>query len=119
MPVLLINTNVAQSKVTINLVHKLVDAVADSLGKPKNYIVVQVIGDQLMSWGGGDAACAAGRLTSIGAVSRANNTKLQAAVAHLLKQELGIASDHLYITFEDVAPVNIGWKEGTFADIFG
>lgn len=119
MPVLVINTNVPQAKVTQDLVKKLVDVVADSLSKPKNYVVVQVIGGQAMSWGGGDAACAAGRLTSIGAINRSNNDKLQSGVAHLLKQELAISSDHLYITFEDVAPVNIGWKQGTFADIFG
>ena len=119
MPVLAINTNVPQAKVSLELVKKLVDVVATTLGKPKNYVVVQVTGGQAMSWGGGEAACAAGRLTSIGAISRANNEKLQAGVAVLLEKELAVSPEHLYITFEDVAPANIGWKKSTFADLFG
>lgn len=119
MPVLVINANVPQSNVTADLIKRLVTVVETSLSKPKEYIVVQVNGGQAMSWGGGDGACAAGRLTSIGAINRPNNDKLQSGVAHLLQKELGVSPDHLYITFEDVAPVNIGWKEGTFADIFG
>ena len=119
MPVLSIQTNAPQSKVTPALVKKLVDIVADSLGKPKSFVVVHVSGSQVMSFGGGDAVAAIGRLTSIGAINKGNNEKLQANVAKILEKELGVASDKLYITLEDVAPVNIGWKHSTFADMFG
>ena len=119
MPVLTIDTNVPRDNVSITLVKKLVDIVAENLGKPKQYVVVHVNPGQLMSWAGEDGSCAIGRLTSIGQINRSINTKTMAAVAGLLEAEPGVPSDKFYLTFEDIAPANIGWKKSTFADMFG
>ena len=119
MPILTICTNVAKEKVSIDLVKKLVDVVASSLGKPKAYVVVHINPGQLMSFAGGDGLAAIGRLTSIGQINRESNTKTMSAVASVLEADLGVPSEAFYLSFEDLAPANIGWKKSTFADMFG
>lgn len=114
MPILTISTNVSKDKVSLDLVKNLVDVVASTLGKPKNYVVVTIQPDQLLSWGGGDTPAAVGRLVSIGAISPASNAKLQAAVSKVLNDKLGVPGERLYICFEDFAPSNIGWQDATF-----
>ena len=42
-----------------------------------------------------------------------------AAVASVLEADLGVPSEAFYLSFEDLAPANIGWKKSTFADMFG
>jgi phenylpyruvate tautomerase PptA (4-oxalocrotonate tautomerase family) len=119
MPVLTIDTNVPKDKVTLDIVKRLVDVIASSLGKPKNYVVVHINAGQLMSFGGGDGFAAIGRLTSIGQINRDTNTKTMANIASLLEKELNVPPESFYLTFEDIPPANIGWKKSTFADLFG
>lgn len=114
MPTLSILTNVPKEKVHKDLVKTLVDVIATTLGKPKNYVVASIQPDQLLSWGGDDSPAAVGRLVSIGAINPEKNASTQAAVSALLTAELGIPNDRFYLCFEDFAPSNVGWKTGTF-----
>jgi phenylpyruvate tautomerase PptA (4-oxalocrotonate tautomerase family) len=119
MPILTINTNVSKDKVSLDHVKKLVDVVAQALGKPKEYVVVHINPGQLMSFAGGDAPCAIGRLGSIGQINREKNKATQAAIATALEQELEITDENFFLTFEDLPPANSGWKKTTFAEILG
>lgn len=114
MPTLTILTNVSKDKVKMDLVKHLVDVIATSLGKPKNYVVVCIQPDQLLSWAGDDNPAAFGRLVSIGQITPEKNAKTQEAVANVLTKELGIPNDRFYLCFEDFAGSNIGWQTGTF-----
>ncbi len=51
MPIFTLKTNVASNKIPTDFVNKTIDLVAKTLGKPKSYVVVNVIADQNMNWG--------------------------------------------------------------------
>lgn len=51
MPMFVVNTNLPADKIPANWVKDTVEVVANALGKPSSYCVVQIIPNQLMSWG--------------------------------------------------------------------
>jgi hypothetical protein len=67
-----------------------------------------------MIFGGSDAPLALGCLYSIGAITMANNGKIQCGVTDVL-EKYGVAQDRIYINFFDVRRECIGWNRATFA----
>ncbi|XP_060867631.1 macrophage migration inhibitory factor homolog [Metopolophium dirhodum] len=119
MPHFRLETNVSKSKVTPELLKKLSAAVAKTLGKPESYVVVTIVPDQLMTWGGDDKPCGTATLMSIGCLGVEQNKKHAAVLYPLLKKELGIPDDRLYITFSDQSSSNVGYTGTTFQTILG
>jgi len=114
MPLLKLETTVAlpedQRK---GLLATLSKAVAGTIGKPEQYVMVS-IGQAAMVMSGkpGDAAFV--DIRSIGGLSGEVNRKLAQQVCKLLTDSLGIAADRIYLNFTDVEAGSWGWSGSTF-----
>ena len=61
-------------------------AVADCLAKPEAFVVVAVMDEQDLIWGGEDTPCALCNLASLGSINKANNTRLSGAITALMSE---------------------------------
>jgi phenylpyruvate tautomerase len=114
MPLLKVETSVAISEEKRKaLLASLSKAVAGTIGKPEQYVMVTVgQAAMLMSGNPGDAAFV--DIRSIGGLTSDVNRKLSQQVCKLLSDSLGIASDRVYLNFTDVEAGNWGWSGSTF-----
>ena len=95
------------------LLAALSKAVAATIGKPEQYVMITVSHSaMLMSGKAGDAAFV--DIRSIGGLNGETNRKLSRQICNLLKDSLGIAPDRVYLNFSDVEAGNWGWNENTF-----
>ena len=95
------------------LLAALSKAVASTIGKPEQYVMVTVSQSaMLMSGKAGDAAFV--DIHSIGGLNGETNRKLSEQVCKLLKDSLGIAPERVYLNFTDVEAGNWGWNGSTF-----
>ena len=114
MPLLRLETSAAlpEDKRKALLV-SLSKAVAETIGKPEQYVMVTASQTaMLMSGKSGDAAFV--DLRSIGGLSDEVNRKLSQQVCKLLRDSLGISPDRVYLNFTDVEAGNWGWNGSTF-----
>ena len=114
MPLLRLETSVALPEDKRNaLLASLSKAVAETIGKPEQYVMVSASpAAMLMSGKPGDGAFV--DLRSIGGLSDEVNRKLSHQVCKLLKDSLGISPDRVYLNFTDVDAGNWGWNGSTF-----
>lgn len=84
------------------------------IGKPEQYVMACVRDNVAMTMSGRDAPAALVSVKSIGGLSREVNQKLSAEICQMLQNELGIADDCIYLTFEELPRTHWGWKADTF-----
>ena len=95
------------------LLAALSKAVAETIGKPEQYVMISVSQSaMLMSGKAGDAAFVDVR--GIGGLNGETNGKLSQQICKLLKDSLGIAPDRIYLNFTEVEAGNWGWNGSTF-----
>ena len=114
MPLLKLETtaNLSDQSRT-DLLTKLSRIVAETLGKPEEYVMVTVThSDILMSGQPGHAAFV--DLRSIGGLSGDTNRKLTERICDVLEESLAIPPDRVYANFTDVQASNWGWSGATF-----
>jgi phenylpyruvate tautomerase len=114
MPLLRLETNVGLAEEKRKaLLASLSKVVADTIGKPEQYVMVTAgQAAMLMSGKQGDAAFV--DIRSIGGLSNDLNQKLSQQVCKLLHDSLGISPDRVYMNFTDVESGNWGWNGSTF-----
>ena len=114
MPLLKLETNVALTdEKRKTLLVSLSKILADSTGKPEQYVMITLSQSAiLMSGKPGDAAFVDVR--SIGGLSSAVNQALSQKICRLLNDALGIPQSRVYLNFSDVDASNWGWKGTTF-----
>lgn len=114
MPLLKLQTSVpVPENQRGELLAALSKAVASSVGKPEQYVMVTLAdGPVLMAGQPGPAAFADVR--SIGGLNGRVNNDLSKKVCALLHQFLGIPADRVYLTFTDVPAAHWGWNGQTF-----
>ena len=114
MPLLKLETTVAISDEQRKaLLASLSKAVAATIGKPEQYVMVtagQI--PMLMSGKSGEASFV--DIRSIGGLSGEVNRKLSQQVCKLLTDSFGIPADRIYLNFTDVDAGNWGWNGSTF-----
>lgn len=115
MPTLNIITNVPGNGVdNSDVILSLSKAVAASVGKPEQWVMVSLTTDKPMCYSGTEAPCAYGELISIGAIGGEKNKKISAAIAEVLQGKLKVDPSRFYIKFVDVARSDFGWNGSTF-----
>ncbi|KAH9298282.1 hypothetical protein KI387_029964, partial [Taxus chinensis] len=103
MPSLSVSTNVSLDGVnTSDILSQASESVAQIIGKPEAYVMVQLKGSVAMSFGGTEDPSAYGELVSIGGLSADINKKLSAAIANILESKLSVPKSRFYIKFYDV-----------------
>ena len=114
MPLLKLETTVALSDdKRTGLLTSLSKIVAETIGKPEQYVMVSMSPAAiLMSGKPADAAFV--DIRNIGRLSADVNRELSQKVCRLLNDSLGVAQDRIYLNVMDVAPSNWGWKGNTF-----
>jgi phenylpyruvate tautomerase PptA (4-oxalocrotonate tautomerase family) len=114
MPLLKLDTTVVLSDdKRTELLASLSKIVAETIGKPQQYVMV-VIGqaDILMSGKPGGAAFV--DIRSIGGLNDDVNRQLSQKVCGKLNESLGISQERVYLNFTEVAAGNWGWNGSTF-----
>ena len=95
------------------LLASLSKIVAETIGKPEQYVMVTISPAAiLMSGKPGDAALVDVR--SIGGLSGDVNRRLSQKVCRLLNESLGVPQERIYLNFTKVEAGNWGWKGTTF-----
>jgi phenylpyruvate tautomerase PptA (4-oxalocrotonate tautomerase family) len=82
-------------------------------GKPQAYMMVTLEEGKIML-GGKTELAAFADVRGIGGFTPVVNKQISKDVCDLLKKELGIKPENVYLTFTDVAASNWGWKGDTF-----
>ena len=86
---------------------------AEVTGKPERYVMaVLEAGDFLVAGAPGPAAFLDVR--GIGGLTKPVNARLSRQLCDLLKKDLGIAPERIYLNFTDVPATNWGWNGETF-----
>jgi len=96
------------------LAKKLSKLAAVCIGKPEQYVMACVHDKVTMTMGGDSTAAALVAVKSIGGLSNEVNKKLSAEACQTLREELSIANECLYVTFEELPATHWGWKADTF-----
>jgi phenylpyruvate tautomerase PptA (4-oxalocrotonate tautomerase family) len=114
MPLLKLETTIALNEEKRKaLLADLSGVVAETIGKPEEYVMVTVNPAAiLMSGKSGDAAFV--DLRSIGGLSANMNRQLSEKICRLLSQSLGVPPDRIYLNFTEVEAGNWGWDGNTF-----
>ena len=87
---------------------------AKEIGKPERYVMACVRDKAAMTMSGDSDACALVPVKSIGGLTRPVNQALSARIAQTLQEELAIAPDRVYVTFQELAPTHWGFNGNTF-----
>ncbi|NJN47141.1 MAG: hypothetical protein HC808_12400 [Candidatus Competibacteraceae bacterium] len=95
------------------LLSALSKILSESIGKPESYVMVTLrSGPLMMAGAAGDAAFADVR--SIGGLGGGTNKQIAQKVCALLQEQLGIASNRVFLNFTDVSASHWGWNGSTF-----
>ena len=114
MPLLKLETTVALSEDKRQaLLASLSKTVAETIGKPQQYVMVAASQAAMqMSGSPGDAAFVDVR--SIGGLTEDVNRKLSQKVCQLLNDSLGIPKNRIYLNFTEVEASHWGWNGSMF-----
>ena len=114
MPLLKLETTVALTDDKRKaLLTSLSTIMADTTGKPEQYVMVTVSQTaMLMSGKPGDAAFA--DIRGIGGLSGDVNRQLSQKVCRVLNESLGVPPSRIYLNFTEVEAGNWGWQGNTF-----
>ncbi|NXW07343.1 MIF factor, partial [Fregetta grallaria] len=115
MPKFLVNTNISRDKVPESLTGELTQQLSKAMGKPAQYLAIQISSDQLMSFGGSTDPCAMCFLYSIGKIGEQENKVYSKLLCELLNKHLKIPCDRIYVSFFEISAGNVGWNNTTFA----
>ncbi|SRR6266446_3778715 len=114
MPLLKLETTVAVSEEKRkSLLASLSKTVAETIGKPEQYVMVAA-SQAAMAMSGDPGEAAFVDVRSIGGLTGDVNRKLSQKVCKLLNDSLGVPQNRIYLNFTDVEASNWGWNGSTF-----
>jgi len=112
MPLLQINTNISVGDPRA-LATDASALVANMLGKPESYVMVNVNPDQALTFAGTNDGAAHLKLKSLG-LAESETTKYSEQLCSFMQQKLGIDPGRIYIEFDGPARHMWGWDNRTF-----
>lgn len=114
MPFLLIKTNInLDDTVSFALTNYASKVVAEALGKPESYVMVNVCPDEYMSMGAKTAPCVYMELKSV-ALQPTETPRLSQVLTKMVGDRLNVPANRVYIVFRSV-PGNLwGYNGKTF-----
>ncbi|XP_070573087.1 macrophage migration inhibitory factor-like [Ptychodera flava] len=115
MPHLTLHTNVSRDEIPDDFLTTTTKIIFEMIGLPEKYIVVNVIPDQIMSFGGCTKPCGNAFLTSIANLGVQENKNLTKAIMEHVKKTLGIEPTRMLLTFNDAKGMDVGHNLTTFA----
>ncbi len=114
MPYFRVETNIELDRSKIdNLLSLASQKLAQELGKPERYVMVQLKSGEALMFDGNKEPAAYVELKSIG-LPETQTQPLAQSICGFLQQELGIPPDRVYIEFIDIPRKFWGWNNSTF-----
>jgi phenylpyruvate tautomerase PptA (4-oxalocrotonate tautomerase family) len=114
MPVIHIKTSAPLvGSTSMELLQKVSKMASEILGKPEQYVMATLQSAEMMM-SGQNGAAAWVEVRSIGGLNREVNKRMAKKLCALLKLELGIGPERVYINYIDIKPENWGWNSETF-----
>jgi phenylpyruvate tautomerase PptA (4-oxalocrotonate tautomerase family) len=114
MPLLIIRSNAELAPdARTDLLKQASGTLAEILGKPERYVMVELVHNPDMLFGGEPAPLAYLELKSIG-LPEQRTAEISAALCKLIGDRLGVATDRIYIEFSNAARHLWGWNGATF-----
>lgn len=95
------------------ILSELSQMVAQSLGKPQNYMMVAITENKI-SMSGSTEASAFADLRSIGGINASSSKALSRKICDYLHKELSIDPVRIYCNFSDIPASSWGWNGTTF-----
>jgi phenylpyruvate tautomerase PptA (4-oxalocrotonate tautomerase family) len=112
MPVLQISTNVSVEN-KLALAKQASTLVAEILGKPESYVMIEVRSDADLIFAGSDDPCAHLVLKSLG-LPESETKAYSENLCAFIEQQLGVSPARTYIEFISPERHMFGWNSGTF-----
>jgi len=113
MPCLTVQTNIADNQITDDFLKQVSAKVAQALGKPEQYVAVQISAGQKLFFGGTNQPAAVMELVSIGLPTN-KTADISNQIMGLFEEKLNIKTDRIYLKFTNVAGNMMGWNKDTF-----
>lgn len=113
MPVFELSTNVKE--VPAEFHKETTNLIAELLGKPSSVVVVHVIADARLTFGGTDDAAGVVHLYSAGRLEPEQNNSYTKAIAEHLQKHFNIPVGRFMIYFHDIARTHLGFNGKTLA----
>ncbi|MGB5456632.1 MAG: phenylpyruvate tautomerase MIF-related protein [Gammaproteobacteria bacterium] len=112
MPVLQISTNVTIDN-KHNLAKQASSLVAEILGKPESYVMINIDTEADLIFAGSDEPCALLMLKSLGLPETETKTYSE-ELCTFIEQQLGVSASRTYIEFISPQRHMFGWNNSTF-----
>lgn len=112
MPLLQINTNISVDD-PLALASEASALVANMLGKPESYVMVNVNPNQTLTFAGTDDGAAHLKLKSLG-LPESKTEQYSKQLCSFMEQKLGISPGRIYIEFAGPPRHMWGWDNRTF-----
>lgn len=113
MPLIKLDVSNVLDEQCNKLLPALSKMLAETTGKPEKYVMATV-GKMAALMAGQSGPAAFADIRGIGGLTPAVNKKVSQALCILLKEQLQIPPDRVYMTFTDVPATNWGFNGGTF-----
>ncbi len=114
MPFLKLTTNITlDEQMTTQLMQEFSSSLAKATGKPEQYVMVTVSGNNRMLFGASAAPLAYLECKSIGLTAQQAKV-ISSALSLIIIAKLGILADRIYIEFSNSPAEFWGWNGGTF-----
>ncbi len=111
MPLINVRTSIGDIENPEMLLKELSHELSELTGKPENFVMTLLETKVPMTFAGTSDPCCYVEIKSIGAL---NPSKMSLEFCKLIARKTGIASDRIYIGFEDVPARLWGWNEKVF-----
>jgi len=112
MPVLQITSNIAVDNAN-TLAKQASSLVADILGKPESYVMVNINDNAELIFAGSSEPCAHLVLKSLG-LPESETKAYSEKLCSLVEQQLGVSPSRTYIEFINPERHMFGWNNSTF-----
>ncbi len=114
MPLLSLRTNISLSDEDCSrLLPLLSNSVAEMLGKPERYVMVEIQPSHALAFAGSADPAAVVELKSIG-LPQQQTQRYSATLCDLIEEQLDIPPDRVYVEFTDAPRALWGWNRTTF-----
>ncbi|UJR08294.1 hypothetical protein I4U23_012565 [Adineta vaga] len=113
MPYLTVQTNIAENQITDEFLKQLSVKVAETVGKPEQYVVIHVSGGQKLFFAGTNDPAAIMELASIG-LSANQTATISKEIMNFFEEKLSIKTTRIYIKFTNMPGNMMGWNKTTF-----
>ncbi len=116
MPMFSVETNVKlddEENSSAHITTALSKAVAEMLGKPEQYVMVNLKMAQDLCFAGSHAPAAYAQLKSLG-LPENKTAEYSATLCELIHRELGVPPERIYIEFSSPERHMWGWNNNTF-----